>query len=303
MSKSNQAAVCRNATGIGRSVVVAVAALAGAASCTVMSKEQQPIDRLDDQPMTCSPETRLYRLVSIDPSARVANRLDIDGNGRKDDELGRAHDAVTSIDPGFAVEPRFGARLASDVPWLIAIDRCGDEARVSIDRGVQIGEGSDGLWISGQGPRAVGTLHDGMLLARDGTAQVPLTALGDALGTLGTPGWTAADGVVVRATVVETGYFEMIDGVFAMAIETDLAREQLAPPIAAFLTAQPADDWLRSGADSDRDGVVTAAELEASTTFRALIQDDVEVLAPDGTARRTAPHSSLAVAFTAVRIR
>jgi hypothetical protein len=279
-----------------------VTALALGAGCTTTDTEA-PVHRLDDVPMTCTPENRLYQLLSIDPAVRVANRLDVDGDGRMDDELGRAHDAITSIDPQFAVAPRFVTRLANDVPWLVSVDRCGDEARVSIDRGVQIGAGSSGLWISGQGPRAVGTLRDGLLIARDGTASVPLTALADALSTATTAGWTPSEGLVIRATASDTGYVEVLEGVFATTIDPDIARARLAPPIAAFLTAQSADDWMRSGADSDHDGIVTATELEASPTFRGLIAGDVTVIAPDGTPRTDLPQSSLAIAFTAVRIR
>ena len=279
-----------------------VTALALGAGCAAASSEAV-VNRLDDEPMTCTPENRLYQLVSIDPAVRVANHLDIDGNGQMDDELGHAHDAITSIDPQFAVGPRFVTRLANDVPWLVSVDRCGDEARVSIDRGVQVGAGASGLWISGQGPRAVGTLRDGLLVARDGTASVPLTALADALSTATTAGWTPSDGLVVRATTSDTGYFEVLEGVFATTLDPEIARTRLAPPIAAFLTAQPTDDWMRSGADSDHDGVVTAVELEASPTFRGLVTGDVTVVAPDGTPRTAIPQSSLAIAFTAVRIR
>jgi hypothetical protein len=257
--------------------------------------------RLDDAPLDCVPDTSVFRLVSVDPSARVANRLDVDGNGSPDDILGQAHDAIAGFDRQFAVAPRFAARLANDLPWLLSIDRCGDEARVMIEEGVRIDGGAP--FMPRAQPRAVGTLRDGGLDARDGVARIPVIALGDALGAAPDPGWTDADGLIVRATVSDTGYYQTIAGVFAAALDTDATRDQLAPPIAAFLTAQPTDDALRVGADTDHDGTVTAAELAATTTFQSLIQADVVVHAPDGTPRSELPTSSLAFAFAGVRIR
>ena len=248
-----------------------------------------PDTRLDDQPMSCTPVAAIYRLTSVDPSVRVANRLDLDGDGHPDDQLGLAHDAVVGFEPAFAVAPRIGARLATDTPWLVAVDRCGDEARVTIDQGVALSAAD--VELPQVLPRAVGTVDHGVLAARDGVARLPLITLADALGTSRAPGWAKADGLVVRATIDDAA----IDGVFAAAVDPATARTELAAPIAAFLAAQGPDDLLRRGADADGDGTVTAAEVAATSTFRDVIVGDVVV--------RGAPATSIAFAFRAVRLR
>jgi hypothetical protein len=255
--------------------------------------------RLDDIPLTCAPDTRTYRLTSVDPSVRAAEAIDLDGDGVRDNLLGSAHDLVSQLSPEFAVAPRLDARLAGDVPWLITLDRCGDEVRVTIDRGVQLHAGDDGLLAAKVLPRAVGTVRGDRIEARDGVVRFPLTALADALGNADSAGWTEGDGLIVRATLDG----DVLAGVLAAAIETATARTRLAPPIAAFLTAQPADHLMKQGADLDRDGVVTADELTATATFQGLVQGDVIVTDDDGIPRTGTPASSLALRFTAVRIR
>lgn len=244
--------------------------------------------RLDDVPMTCTPDTAIYRLTAVDPSVRVANRIDLDGDGTPDNQLGRAHDMVVGLEPTFAVAPRIGGRLASDVPWLIAIDRCGDAARVTLDQAV-----GPLLFMPKVLPRAVGTFKDHVLLARDGIGRLPLVTLADALGTALAPGWIDGEGLIVELT--DRG--DSIDGVLAVAVATDTARAELAPPLAAFLSAQPPGDVMRQGADTDHDGVVTAAEIRGSDNYQAIVTGDV---VPPHAA---APMTSIELAFTAVRIR
>ena len=275
------------------------------AGCT----DTPDVKRLDDAPMACTAETRVYQLTEVDPSLRVAHRLDIDGDGAPDDALGEAHDLIAGVDPAFAVAPRFSTRLAGDTPWLIAIDRCGDAARVTIDQGMVVPGDATPLMPEVL-PRAVGTLkadaaspHAWALDARDGQARVPLAALADACGALSAPRWILGDGAVVRATLSEGADAETLDGVFALAIDRDTARAELAPPIAAFLTAQPAEDLLKLGADGDGDGTVTAAEVTATQPFGNATAGDVAPLAPDGTPRFAGPAVSLALRFQAVRIR
>lgn len=262
-------------------------------------------NRLDDTPPACTAQTRVYRITSVDPSLRVAHILDLDDDGRPDDALGQAHDMIAGVDPAFAVAPRIAPRLAGELPWLVAIDRCGDEARVTIDEGMVLPGDATPL-MPEQLPRAVGHVHDGVtgavIDARDGQLHVPLGALADVTSSL-PPRWVLGDALTVRATLTEGGDVETLDGVLATAIDRDTARAELAPPIAAFLTAQPSGDLLRLGADGDQDGVVTAAEVLATQPFSEATAGDVSPLAPDGTPRFEAPAVSLALQFHAVRIR
>jgi len=261
-----------------------------------------PDKRLDDTPPACTAETRVYQLTAVDPSLRVAHRVDLNNDGTLDDALGQAHDMIAGVDPAFAVAPRIGTRLQTDLPWLLAVDRCGDEVRVTIDQGMVVPGDSTPLMPEVL-PRAVGTLRDSTLEARDGQARIPLAALADASHALPAPRWIIGDGAVVRATLLEGADAETLDGVFGVAIDRDTARAELAPPIAAFLTAQPHDDLLRLGADGDGDGSVTAVEVLATQPFADATAGDVSPLGPDGTPRFDQPAVSLALRFHAVRIR
>ena len=250
-------------------------------------------NRLDDAALACTPERTVYQLVSVDPSLRAAHVIDLDGDGRADDALGQAHDMIASVDPSFAVAPRFTPRLASDVPWLLALDRCGTEVRVTIDEGMVL-PGDPTPQMPGELPRAVGTLRDSVLEARDGQIHIPLAAL-----ATGAPRWITGDGLTVRATVQG----DQLDGVFGAGIDPDVARGELAPPIASFLTAQPSDDLLRLGADGNADGQVTPIEVAATTPFGDATRGDVMLSAPDGSPRLAGPAVSIALRFHAVRIR
>jgi hypothetical protein len=268
------------------------------AGCTDTPDNQ----RLDDTPMACTAETRVYQLTTVDPSRSDVHQIDLDGDGVPDNALGAAHDEISGVDPKFAVAPRFASRLASDVPWLVAIDRCGDDVRVTIDEGMQVPGGSVPT-MPELLPRAVGTLNNGVLEARDGQAHVPLAAMADASRALAAPRWILGDGVVIRATLLEGADTETLDGVFGVALPADAARGELEPPLAAFLTAQPADDLLKLGADGNGDGVITEAELGGTQPFQNATAGDVTPVAPDGTPRFDTPAVSIALRFHAVRIR
>jgi hypothetical protein len=140
-------------------------------------------------------------------------------------------------------------------------------------------------------PRAVGTLRDSVIDARDGQTHVPLGALADVAGT-DPARWITGEDLTVRATVLP----DQLDGVFAFAIDPSVAQGELAPPIAAFLTAQPATDWLKAGADSNHDGTITEAEVEATTPFADATAGDVTV------PHLPAPAVSLALRFHATRL-
>jgi len=270
------ARVCPILTGIGLM-----------AGCTDTSSDT---GRLDDTQLACTPERTVYRITSIDPSLAKAHVIDLDGDGVPDDALGRAHDMIAGADPSFAVAPRFGTRLANDIPWLVAVDRCNDEARVTIDEGMVL-PGDAEPRMPGLLPRAVGTLRDSVIDARDGQTHVPLGALADVAGK-DPARWITGEDLRVRATVLP----DQLDGVFGFAIDPSVAQGELAPPIAEFLTAQPATDWLKAGADSNHDGAISEAEVEATTPFSDATAGDVTV------PHLAAPGVSLALRFHAVRL-
>jgi hypothetical protein len=238
-------------------------------------------DRLDEVPLPCSPVTTTFALDHADPSAVVAQELDLDGDHRPDDALGRAHDLITAFAPDFEASGRFGGRLATDVAWSLTLDRCDDEVRIGLaptDTALP------------RLARAAGTITaDGQLTAEDGQARVPVLALADATGTLGDPGWRTGDALTIRATLDG----DSLSGVFALALPTAMVRAELAAPIATFLTAQPATQEMRVVADADHDGVVTAAEVAATPTYQNMTQSDLELLIDE------APQTSIAFRFHA----
>lgn len=275
----------RNVSKPGRSQWWIVAGIALTAGCADTSAPAPA--RLDDVPLACAPQTAVYRITHVDPSGAAANALDLDGDGRPDNALGRAHDALVAIEPAFAVAPRFDARLAQ-IPWLVGVDRCGDEIRVTLDQGVPLG---DEPLLPRVLPRAVGVIAAGELTASDGVGALPLIALGDAAATRAFAGWRTADQLAIHATLTD----EALTGTFGAALPAEVVRADLASPIAAFLTAQPATDALRQEADDDGDGTVSPDELAGTAAYRSLTASDLVL---DET-----PAVSIAFAFTATRLR
>ncbi len=237
-------------------------------------------DQRTDQPLPCAAASTTYGIDHADLSAVVADEIDLDGDHRPDDALGRGHDLIAAFAPEFDMSGRFGGRLATDIAWKIKVDQCDGQVHVGLTPDVNAAPHYP----------AVGTITAGGLISADnGLAHLPLLALADATGTNPDPGWRAGDALTIRATV--NG--DSIDGVFAMAIPTATVRADLAAPIAAFLTTQPADNALRAATDADHDGVVTTAEVAGTAAYAAMTQSDLELVIDDQ------PQTSVAFRFHA----
>ena len=242
-------------------------------------------DRLDDEPLPCGPLTTTFKLDHVNPSAVVAQSIDLDGDHRPDDALGRANDLIAAFAPEFAVSERFGSRLATDVAWSVTVDQCEGNVRVTI--------GPDGTGLAHL-PRAAGRISaEGELDATDGQAQLPLLALADATNTITDPGWRVGDAVTMHATLAG----DTLTGVFAMALPTRAVKVDLAAPIAAFLTAQPPTEAMRVITDADHDNNVTAAEVAATATYQGMTQSDLTLVLDDQ------PQTSIAFQFSATAVR
>lgn len=268
----------RNAT---TSLVATCSILTGigllAAGCTDSSAGRA------DAPLPCgTPVTRTFAIDHANPSAAVAQDIDLDGDDKPDDALGRANDLVAGFAPTFSIADRFAARLNTDIAWELQLDQCGDDTRVTI------GPRPDGTGLPHLA-RAQGRFEAGTLTAADGQARLPLIALADAQRTIADPGWVVGDAVAMHLTL-DGG---TASGVFAMALPTETVRADLAAPIAAFLTAQAADQPMRVVADANHDGVVSADEVTATNTFQGMTDSDLE-MEIDG-----APQTSIAFRFTA----
>lgn len=252
-----------------------------AAGCT-----DSDTQRLDERPLSCPAAETTFGIDRADISAAVAQEIDLDGNGKPDDALGQAHDLVAGFAPAFDMTERFRGRLASDVAWPLTVSDCDGEVRVTFGR-------PDSALPHVHS--AVGTITPtGAIFAEDGTGRVPLLALADATSVAGDDaGWRTGDALTIRA--VRTG--NELEGVFAFALPTKLVKAELAAPIAAFLNTQPADDTMRATADANRDGVVTADEVAATTTYQGMTQADLD-LTIDGE-----PQTSIAFRFHATAMR
>lgn len=250
-----------------------------ATGCT----DDQAPRRLDDIPLPCTPEVARYRIDHADPSVAAARTIDLDGDTYPDNGLGRAHDFLATFAPEFAVAERFDDRLRRDLDWTITTYTCGEDIRVTVDRLAG---------LDPTAPRAAGELKGGTLTVHDGIGYLPLGALADAVEASADPGWRSGDALTMKATITD----DRIAGVFALAIPTATVRADLAAPIAEFLTAQPADNELRVAIDVDDDGIVTAAEVAATSAYQAITSSDLTLLIEDQ------PQTSVAFRFTAKRI-
>jgi hypothetical protein len=117
--------------------------------------------------------------------------------------------------------------------------------------------------------------------------RIPLGALGDALGSAD-PGWIE---VIPHARVdVADGDHAVV--ALGVAIPTADVHAHVVPALAAYFTSRLAigDSDFAADADSDEDGVITVAELLATTLVSTMLTPDLE---PD--------HLSLGFRVLAVR--
>jgi hypothetical protein len=120
-------------------------------------------------------------------------------------------------------------------------------------------------------PRAVGSTSDGVYLADQGCAMIPLGTLTDAVGGA-PPGWVTADllAVDLRGDTELTGNIGML-------LAGPPAAIAIADAVAPFLTknlAAGVDTGELEDADTNGDNVITSAELQAWSTYKSLVATD-----------------------------
>jgi hypothetical protein len=228
------------------------------------------------EPMSCGDQAT-HRTLRIDHLAMArthdqanAAALDIDGDGTAENLLGNAIVSVTVIAPELEdTDPvRLDDRLASDLAWLIEIEQCDRDARVTVARGEVDDQGRVHVADDGQ-VAAGGSAVAGSIDVELGIGVVPLGALVDFSDT-GATGW--------HPMFPANLHIDLLDG----AAEATIAGasgpgffDVIVEPFHAYAQAQ-VEVWGPIF-DDDNDGEITLAELRASGLVTGFVRADVDV--------------------------
>jgi hypothetical protein len=184
-------------------------------------------------PPTCGDPT-WYRIDHVDLPVRfgddVTRGLDLDGDGKVDNLLGRLLAGVRAADPTIDIETAANAQLAASATWFAGVRACDDGPRYE-------------LGDSGGGDVA------------------PITAFFDPTGTYAPIAWARIGDLHTQLTIAG----DHLDGVVGFTMP-GAARRAMVEPYAAYLSAELAAGTSSFAAqmDTNHDGVVTGDELLAS---------------------------------------
>ena len=267
----------------------AIGTVLGLFGCASDTPGRSPDDAAD--PGACPLTAYRARHVEIPASFAdaIAFAFDLDADGTRDNWLGFASAAVHAMSPRFDLARVVDARLAAGLDWVVAIDRCNDDAppaSIALGRGVTTDDGLHVVLDDAAAPAA------GPELA-GGTFTIPLGVLSDAVGG-SQPAWARAP--LGRARLVALAD-ETITVEVGFAIASGDITAVVAPNLAAYFTQQLAagESDFALIADADGDGVVTTEELLATSTARSLLAADLDAEALGG------PGSSVGIRIEAAR--
>jgi hypothetical protein len=172
-------------------------------------------------------------------------------------------------------------RLDSDeVPWFIALDQCADGRYLFwMLRGEDLD--GDGVYelSSRDAPPAQGSMVGSSIqVASGGFGEIPIGIFADPLGEAREI-WSSGAGVAAAFTREDGNLI----GKLGIGLADDYA-EIVGRPIAAFLSSrlQAGTSEFAEDLDTSGDGVVSLAELEASSLIRAtLLNPDLDLLRRD----------------------
>jgi len=234
--------------------------------------------------------------------------LDIDGNGTKDNALGKVISTLLSFSSDSDVQGNLDQAVAEGEVILIANlayesfessnglmnlyqgDNPSNEPCAGDVCGKHL-DGSTGFDISAASPldnQIAGALNAGVFRGSHGKVTIPLP-LGDTLTTLS---------VIEAATVVEASETSMLDGLLGGGITKDEIDNKLLPAVAELIQNQTADECTGSapnccdegsnGAtimslfDENGDCTVTAMELQNNALLQNLLAPDLDLLDESG---------------------
>jgi hypothetical protein len=214
---------------------------------------------------TCSPPTE-YRIdsVRVPRNNAEAHSLGLDLNGDKvvDNTLGLVAGTIVTLFPEGSLDlaARAEAHLATDTDWRLAISECPDDHRL-----VALTDGP--ATIDGQ---LLGTSASGQIRASGRAAAVPLTSLWDGDGSAG-PQWLSSTAGVIE--LPDPRGAETFTARLAVAIEGVAGAHAVVHAMTPFVDANLED--YRDDIDTNHDGTISEAELEASSLVQSLLAPDL----------------------------
>lgn len=222
------------------------------------------------EPLECDGprESRTFRIDHVELPATADETyeagVDLDGDGTTDNQTGNIYTWLLTLYPDLGdIEVQLDARLVDDVAWVIGIEHCDNEVRVSLGDADGAGEvPAAGIWSPG-----IGSLD-----AERGEGFAPIGALAD-LGATGFDAWHPTFPTGLELQIVG----DRASGRLTGAIGPDFARivaQAVQPYFQAKLDAGE-DGWFAE-ADRDGDGQLTTAEILEATEFQVLTRPDLE---------------------------
>jgi hypothetical protein len=243
---------------------------------------------------------------------------DIDGDGTVDNALGTILAALKAVAPGLDLQKEMDQNVQNgNVIMLMSLTA--DNLTASSSATLQTWTGKEKLCCSAKPCSATDAKQNCFSGANEHEPEVNSAsnavlngAIAGATGTFG-PGtvevelpiglWTARVKLLKAKVIGAVSATGMVDGKLAGAIaQTDL-KNQVIPAVAKVLdgemkdptTSQANKDAIKKAFDADKDGNITAAEVEANAAVKAVMSGDVDA---DGDGKKE--ELSAAVGFTAV---
>ena len=247
--------------------VATTAAATGATGCGLESSERASCEG------SATAQTTVYRFTQAklprNHFQAVLTSRDYNGDGKQDNQLGVASVAMVQLaaeyDPGAAMAARLQALPAASA-WTLQLTQCREHA------------GGDAALIhDGISEPATAVLNGSKWIITGNDLTVPVAWLADSVGAASAPGWLATD----AAELVVTMRGNTMQGRFAATVEPTAVRALIVPPLLMFLNQPARSSWLRFLLDTDGNGTITAAELQASSGFNDLTKADIAVASGD----------------------
>lgn len=256
-----------NNSALGVALTIAtIAAAAGATGCGLESSERASCE------YSATAQTTVYRFTQAklprNHFQAVLTSRDYNGDGKQDNQLGVASIAMVQLasefDPGAAMAARLQTLPAASA-WTLQLTQCREHA------------GADAALIhDGISEPATAVLNGSKWIITGNDLTVPVAWLADSVGAATAPGWLATD----SAELVVTMNSNTLKGRLAATLDPTAVRALIVPPLLTFLNQPARSSWLRFLLDTDGNGTISAAELQASSGFNDLTKADIAV-APD----------------------
>lgn len=248
-------------------LTVTTAAAAGATGCGLESSERASCEG------SATAQTTVYRFTQAklprNHFQAVLTSRDYNGDGKQDNQLGVASVAMVQLaaeyDPGAVMATRLQALPAASA-WSLQLTQCREAAAADAV-----------LTHDGITEPATAVLNGSKWTITGNDLTVPVAWLADSVGTATAPGWLATD----SAELVVTMRGNTLQGRFAATVEPTAVRSLIVEPLLTFLNQPARNSWLRFLLDTDGNGTITAAELQASSGFNDLTKADIAVASGD----------------------